>query len=264
MYEFHTNKETYYRWQYENARTHVIPFIESVFPLQPGMQVLEVGCGEGGVLKAFVERGCQGLGVELSESRVADAFRFNAGLVQAGRIDFQAKNIYDASFAETFRNQFHLIILKDVIEHIPDQPRIMEQLKQYLREDGKIFFGFPPWYMPFGGHQQLSRNKILSKLPYYHLLPMPLYKGMLRLFGEQREVIQGLVEVKETGISMERFERICKRLSLRIDLRTIFFLNPIYQYKFGWKPRRQARLLQHVPYLRDFLSTCVYYLIGKN
>ena len=30
---------------------------------------MEIGCAEGGVLKAFLKRGCIGTGVELSESR---------------------------------------------------------------------------------------------------------------------------------------------------------------------------------------------------
>lgn len=262
MFEFHTNKETYYRWQFENAKEFVIPFIENVFPLNDKMKVLEVGCGEGGVLKAFVECGCYGLGVELSESRVNDANEFNKEFVGAGRMKFIAKNIYDEQFAAEFKGQFDLIILKDVIEHIPDQKKIMAQLKSYLTPTGKIFFGFPPWYMPFGGHQQLSRKKFLSKLPYYHLLPMPLYKGFLKMFGESKEVIAGLVEVKETGISIERFERICKQLNFTIDKRQLYFLNPIYKYKFGWKARKQNVVVGSVPYVRDFFSTCVYYLIG--
>ena len=56
-FEFHSDKEKYFRWQYENARDYVIPFIEEAFPLKEGMKVMEIGCGEGGVLKAFWERG---------------------------------------------------------------------------------------------------------------------------------------------------------------------------------------------------------------
>jgi 2-polyprenyl-3-methyl-5-hydroxy-6-metoxy-1,4-benzoquinol methylase len=64
-------------------------------------------------------------------------------------------------------------LLKDVIEHIHDQPKLIAWMKSYLAPNGTIFFGFPPWQMPFGGHQQLCRNKVLAKLPYYHLLPRP-------------------------------------------------------------------------------------------
>ena len=53
--------------------------------------------------------------------------------------------------------QFDLILLKDVIEHIPDQERVIPYLKEFLKPGGRVFFGFPPWYMPHGGHQQRRR-----------------------------------------------------------------------------------------------------------
>jgi SAM-dependent methyltransferase len=262
MFEFHTNKEVYYRWQYENARDYVIPFIEGAWPIQAGMQVLEVGCGEGGVLRAFIERGCTGLGVELDDSRVIIAEQVNKEWIDQGKMRFISKDIYDPTFVSEFRNQFDIIVLKDVIEHIHDQPKIMAQLKTYLKEGGKIFFGFPPWYMPFGGHQQLCVSRVISKVPYYHLLPMPLYKMVLKLFGENQNTIDVLVETKETGISISRFERICSQLGYKIDRRHIYFFNPIYKYKFNLAPRLQWSVLSAIPYLRDLTCTCTYYLIG--
>ncbi|OYW17274.1 MAG: SAM-dependent methyltransferase, partial [Sphingobacteriales bacterium 12-47-4] len=62
--------------QAENAASYVIPFIQNAFPIQPGMRVLEIGCAEGGVLKAFVDKGCIGIGVELDEPRLVLAREF--------------------------------------------------------------------------------------------------------------------------------------------------------------------------------------------
>ena len=58
-------------------------------------------------------------------------------------------------------------------------PTHLTTLKILLKDKGQIFFGFPPWYMPFGGHQQVAHKKWTSKLPYYHILPMPIYKAIL-------------------------------------------------------------------------------------
>jgi hypothetical protein len=115
--------------------------------------------------------------------------------------------------------------------------------------------------MPHGGHQQVCKNKFLSLLPYFHLLPNPLYKGILKLSGEYDPVIRELLEVKSTGISIERFERIVKSSGYTIPAKTFFLINPIYQYKFGIKPRKQWGVIAGIPYLRDFLTTCVYYMI---
>src|SRR5438045_9033753 len=119
MFEFHIDKERYFRMQYDNASKYVIPFIETVFSLKKDFRVLEIGCGEGGVLKAFLDRGCNGVGVELSESRTELARKFLADYFANRKVELYAKDIYDLSFAELFPHSFDLIVLKDVIEHIP-------------------------------------------------------------------------------------------------------------------------------------------------
>lgn len=262
MFEFHKDKETYFNYQKENASKWVIPFIEKGQQLFRGMNVLEIGCAEGGVLKAFLDRGCVGVGVELSHSRAELARNFLKQEIADQRVSIIAKDIYDASFSNEFKNAFDLIILKDVIEHIHDQTRLMKQLKLYLKPGGKIFFGFPPWYMPFGGHQQVCKNKVLSKLPYYHLLPMPIYKWVLKLGGESQQVITDMAEIKETGISIERFEKILKQLRYSVDQRVFYFINPIYEYKFGWRTREQNKMVASIPWIRDVFTTAMYYLVG--
>ena len=112
--------------------------------------------------------------------------------------------------------------------------------------------------MPFGGHQQICKGKWLSKIPYYHLLPTPVYKWLLKSNGENWEE---MLEIKETGISIERFERICKAKGYNLINQTHFLINPIYEYKFGWKPKEQFGLVKALPFVRNFFTTCVYYLI---
>jgi hypothetical protein len=85
-----------------------------------------------------------------------------------------------------------------------------------------------------------------------------MYRGILKTFHEPVDL---LMEIKETGISIERFERICKDSGYTIAHNTHYFINPIYEYKFGWKPRKQLGLVRAIPYLRNFFTTCVYYLI---
>jgi len=263
-YDFHSNKSTYFNMQYKNAKEFVLPFVEEVFPVRAGMQVLEIGSAEAGVLKAFTERGCQCTGIELQPSRVKLAEEFMAKELAAGKIRFIARDIYDIDIDADLGNKFDLIILKDVIEHIHDQERFIAQVGNFLNEGGRIFYGFPPWYMPFGGHQQIAQSKLLSKLPYYHLLPMPLYKLVLKAFGESEKRVDDLVEIKETGISIERFERLNKKRQFSSAKKRFYFINPIYSYKFGLQPREQSGFLAAIPFVRNFLTTAVYYLMEKE
>jgi SAM-dependent methyltransferase len=257
----HTDYRVRYQQQVDNAREYVLPFIEKALPVREGMEVLEIGCGEGGVLVPFLERGCRVLGIELDAQKSAYARELLADAISEGRADIVNRNIYDADALADYSGRFDLIILKDVVEHIPDQARFIPYLRRFLRPGGHVFFGFPPWCMPHGGHQQVCESRFLSKLPWFHLLPAPLYRGVLRVFGEPEGVVTELLEIQSTGISTARFERLVRESGYTVPLRTLFLVNPIYRYKFGWRPREQYRWVAGLPLLRDFVTTCAWYLV---
>jgi SAM-dependent methyltransferase len=257
---FHSNKEYYFQMQRQNAAEFVIPFIAEKFALTPGMRVLEIGCAEGGVLLAFVEQGMEGVGVELSDYRAKLAEQFLQGPIAEGKARIISKDIYDPAFMDAFRGQFDLIVLKDVIEHIPDQARIMAHMKTYLKPNGHIYFGFPPWQMPFGGHQQICKSRI-GKMPWIHLLPRGPYKWLLEKLGESPAVVTELLECHDTGISLDRFERIVQETGYDTANRRLYFINPIYKFKFKLKPRTLWGFLRGLPWVRNFYTTCGYYLI---
>lgn len=257
----HVDYKVRYQQQVDNARQYVIPFIESVMPIDSNTRILDIGCGEGGVLIPLLEKGCTCVGIELDEQKSAYARELLSEFIHKRQVEIVNQNIYDEDALIRFSNQFDLILLKDVIEHIPDQEKFIPYLKKFLKPGGQVFFGFPPWYMPHGGHQQVCKNKFLSFLPYFHLLPNPLYRGILKLSGEYEPVINELMDTKDTGISIERFERIVKQSGYQVTKKQFYLINPIYQYKFGLKPRKQFGLISAIPYLRDFFTTCVYYLV---
>ncbi|WP_315816100.1 hypothetical protein [Paraflavitalea speifideaquila] len=98
----------------------------------------------------------------------------------------------------------------------------------------------------------------MSKLPWYHLLPRSLYAYILK---RNNEPVGDLLEIRDTRISIEQFERIAKKTGYKISLSRHYLINPIYEYKFGWKARKQLGIFRHIPWFRNFVTTCVYYLI---
>ncbi len=257
MFKFHADRKRYFDIQDLNAEKYVIPFIEEKFPVVAGMRVLEIGCGEGGVLKAFINKGCEGVGVELDAPRIVDAQKFLPEDIAAGRLKFITKDIYKVDKDKDFDGLFDIIVLKDVIEHIHDQAKLIGWMNNFLKPGGIVFFGFPPWYMPFGGHQQVCKSKI-SRLPYIHLLPGFAYRWILR---NRKENVEEMMEIRDTGISIERFEKICRKEGYSFLHIRHYLLNPIYEWKFGWKPKRQAIIIKVIPFVRNFFTTCVYYII---
>lgn len=259
MQERHKDRKRYFNEQITTVEKYVIPYINEVIEVTPELSVLEIGCGEGGNLKPFLDIGCRRVvGVDLSEKKIINAREYLADHPHNDNLELFFKDIYDMDDL----GQFDLIITRDVLEHIHGQERFMEFMKGFLKPGGKFFQGFPPWQNPFGGHQQMCNSKFLSKLPYFHLMPMFMYKGVLKLFKEHPGDIEDLAEIKETGISIERFERILKKSSYKKDKRTFYFIQPNYEVKFGLKPRKQWKLFSWIPWVRNFTMTAAYYIVS--
>ena len=154
-------------------------------------------------------------------------------------------------------------MLRDVIEHIPNQERFMHYLKDFMHGESIVFFGFPVWCNPFGGHQQICSNKLLAHMPWLHLFPNALYKKVLHWGKEKPGTIKGLLEIKATGISLHRFEKILSKEQYQVLCHTHYLINPNYEIKFGLRPRIVPKLLQ-IPYLQDFYTTAMYYVVKKH
>ncbi len=261
MYEFHGDKRRYFDMTYEVTKNHIVPYIDGYFPIKQDMNVLEIGCGEAGVLKAFLEKGCRCTGIELDPRRIEYAKEFLKDNFEEGSIDFLSKDIYLVDPVNELGRTYDIIILKDVIEHIHEQEKFVPQLHKFLKEGGIIFFAFPPWMMPYGGHQQILPPKIASILPYYHLLPGPLYPMLMKLFGVNKPGIDFMLETKSTGISIERFNRIIKKSRFELINEKFYLFNPIYEHKFGIKPRKQISLISKIPWVRNFLTMGVYAVV---
>jgi SAM-dependent methyltransferase len=260
MQERHINREIYFMEQSKLSSNYVIPFIEELIPVNEHLKVLEIGCGEAGNLKPFVDLGCNVTGYDILEQKIENGKKFYEKHPNKNKLNLQAKNIYSISVEDT--GTFDLIIMRDTIEHIPEQEKLMAHIKQFLDDKGILFIGFPPWRMPFGGHQQMCKSKFLSKLPYFHTLPKFLYVFVLKLFGE-KDQINGLVEIYDTRISLNRFKRIIKNTAYKVDKKQYYLVNPNYKIKFNLKPRKLPFIL-NIHWFRDFFITTCYYVLSKK
>ncbi len=261
MQKRHKDRLQYFNEQAYTTKTYVIPLLQKHTTISENTRVLEIGCGEGGNLKPFLDMGCKHVvGIDMNAKKIKNAGTFYADYPNKDHVEF----ICDDVFNREDLGKFDVIIMRDVLEHIHGQEKFMRMAKVFLKDDGKFFLGFPPWWNPFGGHQQMCRSKFLSKLPYYHVLPVFIYKPILKLFGESKIMIDSLLEVKETGISINRFERILKRFSYKKESRDFYLFNPNYEVKFGLKPRKVIPPFSCIPFLRDLYITTNYYVISLS
>jgi 2-polyprenyl-3-methyl-5-hydroxy-6-metoxy-1,4-benzoquinol methylase len=260
MFEFHHDKAQYFDWMYLISRDYIMPFLAPYVDLNKSLDILEIGCGEAGVLKAFLERNHRCVGVELEEQRAVSARAFLSDF--GDKIKIVNRDIYEINDVENdLGSKFDIIILKDAIEHIPNQEKFIAELNKFLKPNGIVFFGFPPFQMPFGGHQQIATTKIVSRLPFIHLLPNFLYGRLLKFLGEPQHKIDELLEIKSTGISIDRFHSIVLHNRYVILENEYHLFNPIYQYKFSIPFIKLPRFLGEIPYLRNLYTMSVYALI---
>ena len=255
MQKRHTNRERYFEEQAQTTRNYYIPYIKEYTGNLPN-EVLEVGCGEGGNLLPFAELGCDVIGIDIAASRIEQAQNFFITKRQKGT--FIASDIF---LLKDLQKHFPLILIHDVIEHIDNKEQFLRNLKKYLSPNGMIFIAFPAWQMPFGGHQQIARSKIISHMPFIHLLPRILYKWILELFSEQESTVKELLTIKYTRCTIEMFRRVVKQTDYQIVNEQLYFINPHYKIKFGLTPHKLNKTIACIPFIRNVFSTSCFYLI---
>ncbi|MFH1755122.1 MAG: class I SAM-dependent methyltransferase [Candidatus Latescibacterota bacterium] len=253
----------YRRYQSILAEKYLIPVLRKWGVDLAGQKLLEVGSGDGGCSAAFHRAGCEVTSMDIDQRlvRIAGEFNQREGL----EIHVSQGDVCDESSEALQKGPFDIIMLRDVIEHIADPAGAMKILKRRLRSRGVLFVVFPPYYSPFGAHQQiLPRKKLLcmpyNKLPYIQLLPdavfLPLVKGDS---PQNREVIR----LREIRLTIRRFERAARNAELPIRARKLYLSRPTFALRYGL-PVLGASLLGALPIINELAVTAAYYLLENR
>lgn len=138
------DRERYFQELYASSKKYLLPYINKYHCLSPACRILEVGCGEGGNLLPFAEKGCNVFGCDISSNKIQNAIAFFEARNRSGA--FICCNILDYSTELTF----DVIIVHDVIEHIEPEDKLhfFNKIGSLLNQNGVVFWGFPSWYMP--------------------------------------------------------------------------------------------------------------------
>ena len=159
-------------------------------------------------------------------------------------------------------DKYDVILLHDVIEHVPTKELFLVHLRKFLKTKGVLFVGFPAWQMPFGGHQQICRSKLCSHLPFIHLLSNPLYKLLLKTCNEEKGTINELMSIKDCRTSIELFERLIHQCGFSVTDQKLWFINPHYKQKFHLTPRLLPHWVWRVKDIRNFFTTSCWYVLS--
>ena len=259
----HLDRKRYFEDSAITSARFYFSYINRFHPITKASRILEIGCGEGGNLKPFAEAGCHVTGVDMAKARIGLAKRFFEAEGLKGC--FECDDFLRSPIPREEREKFDVLILHDVIEHIPDKDAFINNIRYFMKADGILFAAFPAWQMPFGGHQQICRSKIWSKIPFFHMLPNSLYRFILnKLAGEEQATTKELLYIKKCRCTIEQFEKIIKAFNLSIVNRKLWLINPHYQQKFGLSPIQLRMPISHIPIIRNFCSTSCFYLLNQK
>ena len=70
MQKRHLDPLQYINEQIITTQKYIVPFIQQVKTIDASVQVLEIGCGEAGNLKPFLDMGCKCVGVDFSTHKI--------------------------------------------------------------------------------------------------------------------------------------------------------------------------------------------------
>ena len=262
MQKRHKDRFRYFQELACTTKDFYIELLRSYINIGVGTKVLEIGCGEGGNLLPVAQIGCLVTGIDICGSRIEQAVDFFKRENQKGT--FICENFMLLNNSKDGIGKFDIIILRDVIEHIepPCKKEFLSHIKKFMTEKSLVFVCFPAWQNPFGGHQQISTG-FVSKIPFIHLLPNPLYKAFLTLNGTNSDTIQELFSIKRSQVTVESFEKLIKTIGFRKVKRQLWLINPHYKQKFNLTPRLLSPVFSKIKYLRNFYTTSCTYVLRK-
>lgn len=139
------------------------PIFELCGELKAGTQVLDVGCGNGYTAGQFLARGCQVVGIDLSESGI----RLARAAYPTGR--FEVMGAGDNLLDQLSVPPFDLVISTEVVEHLYAPRDYIRGIYSALKPGGRFICT-----TPYHGY---LKNLTLSLMNKWDVHANPLWDG---------------------------------------------------------------------------------------
>ena len=256
----------YYRnYQKRLASEYLIPILLEWGVTLQGRRLLEIGCGDGGCGAAFYRAGCQ---VVLSdiEERLIDLAR-KANREEGIEAKVFAGDVYDPSNPIYEEGPYDIVLFRDVMEHLDRPQHVLRLMEPHLTPGGVIFIVFPPYYSPYGAHQQILPRRTFgpvpyNKLPFIQLLPDVCFNAVVSGEGPANDEVRRLRGIR---LTLRKFRRAVAEAGYVVRAKRMFLSRPSFALRYGI-PTIPAPVVGSIPILNELLVTAAYYLVepGKR
>lgn len=118
----------------------------SRFPLAPGDRVLDLGCGAGRHAFECYRRGAQVVALDQNGEEIREVAKWFAAMEEAGEAPAGASATAmegDALNLPFPDDSFDVVIISEVMEHIPDDKGVLAEMVRVLRPGGRIAVTVP-------------------------------------------------------------------------------------------------------------------------
>jgi SAM-dependent methyltransferase len=245
--------EKHFYEQVKHSENYLIPYLKKHIPDFGNSKILEVGCAEAGFLKQLVKMGIDATGLEISSDRVKIAKK------KVSEAQIFLGDITDPDIVNKLNGPFDLIVMRDVIEHIPNRPDVFLNINKMLKTKGFVYITFPPKYSGFAGHQQ-NAESFIKYVPYLHLLPATILKFSGKLLKEKDFLMKEIIANYKYGLTINSFEKFCRGYNFKFKRNDLFLFRPIFKIRFGLPIIR----FPNIPLFREFFAFGGEYLIQKG
>ncbi|MET0385795.1 MAG: class I SAM-dependent methyltransferase [Polyangiales bacterium] len=118
---------------------HFLKRVADLVKARQPREILDVGCGEGYVLKALRAAGvtCPMRGIDLSESAIADA-RINVPDAQF--------DVVDAAELLSRGERYDIVLMLEVLEHLPDPARVLSLVTGIAKRHAIVSVPWEPYF----------------------------------------------------------------------------------------------------------------------
>lgn len=120
--------------------------------LREGMELLEIGCGWGGMTKFCASRGVRVTAITLSRDQLA----YTQELIARQGLDATAS--YQDFFTFEPGRRFDAISCMGVIEDLSDYPRVMKRFGELLKPGARAYLDFAAGKVPFGTSTFITKH----------------------------------------------------------------------------------------------------------
>lgn len=246
--------DSYFDYELDLGKDVVTGFLKNAGLSLDNKSVLDIGCGEGGILAGLAETyEFRGLGIDYDGEMISKARPVPGSVFRQG--DF---------FTYEFDEKYDFILLRDVLEHCGNPRQMLNKIATLLRPEGFVYITYTPYLSPFGGHQH-NGSGLFSNAPFIHVLPEPLFLALIKpkgnLYKESGYLINDLKQIRETWLTTGKVKGFCREAGLSIDSSRAYFVRPDYKYKFGL-PTIPHPSFFPVNTLSDIFCTCVEMLLS--